>query len=87
MPSFGPSGLAVYTGDKFPKWRGNVFLGALAGTHLRRLVLEGTHVIHQELLLRGLGARFRDVRQGPDGYIYLLTDSPEGLLCRLEPAP
>jgi len=87
VPSFGPSGLVIYTGNKFPKWRGNVFLGAMAGTHLRRLVLEGTRVVQQELLLRGLGARIRDVRQGPDGFLYLLNDSPHGSVRRLEPEP
>lgn len=86
VPSIGPSGMTVYTGDRFRKWKGNLFVGAMAGTHLRRVVLDGTRVVHEELLLRRLGRRIRDVRQGPDGYLYILTDERQGLLMRIEPS-
>jgi glucose/arabinose dehydrogenase len=94
-PSIAPSGLTIYSGDRFPAWRGNAFLGALAGLHLRRLELQNGHVTHQEALvplarspqlpLARSPQRIRDVRQGPDGLLYLLTDA--GALLRLEPAP
>jgi glucose/arabinose dehydrogenase len=86
-PSISPSGLTVYSGDRFPAWRGNLFLGALSGLDLRRLELQNGRVTHQEvlqLLARG-PRRTRDVRQGPDGLLYVLTDA--GALLRLEPAP
>ncbi|MEI2814586.1 MAG: PQQ-dependent sugar dehydrogenase [Burkholderiaceae bacterium] len=75
--SIAPSGLAFYTGDKFPEYRGNLFSGALAGTALWRIVLNPDHQTEQsrERLLANLGERIRDVRQGPDGWLYLLTDS------------
>jgi aldose sugar dehydrogenase len=84
VPSIAPSGMAFYTGDHFPNWRGNVFNGALVGRHIRRVVLDGTDVVHQEELLADYGERIRDVRNGPDGFIYFVTDSPEGVLARLE---
>lgn len=70
-PSIAPCGISVYTGDIYPKWRGNIFVGALAKQHLRRVVLKGDKVVDQEQLFKGWG-RFRDVRQGPDGYLYVL---------------
>ena len=75
--SIAPSGLVFYTGDKFPEYRGNLFSGALAGTALWRIVLaaDGKSEIFRERLLANLGERIRDVRQGPDGWLYLLTDS------------
>lgn len=73
VPSIAPSGLLFYTGDLFPDWRGNLFVGALAGEHLVRLVLDGDRVVAEERLLVERGARIRDVRQGPDGALYLLT--------------
>jgi aldose sugar dehydrogenase len=76
--SMAPSGLAFYTGDKFPEYKGNLFSGALAGTALWRVVLggpDGAQEVQRERLLADLGERIRDVRQGPDGWIYLLTDS------------
>jgi glucose/arabinose dehydrogenase len=85
-PSIGPSGMALYTGDRFPGWRGHLFVGALVGRHLRRVVLDGGKVVHEERLLRGLGQRIRDVRQGPDGLLYLVTDEDPGALLRLSPA-
>jgi aldose sugar dehydrogenase len=84
-PSIAPSGMAVYTGDAFPGWQGDVFNGALAGQHLRRVVLDGREAVHEESLLQGL-ARIRDVRDGPDGHLYILTDHASGVLARLEPA-
>lgn len=83
-PSIAPSGMAFYTGDALPQWKGDLFVGALAGQHLRRLVIEGGRIVKQERLLTGLESRIRDVRDGPDGYLYLLTDGPEGQLIRLE---
>lgn len=82
--SIAPSGLAFYTGDKFPEFQGNLFSGALAGTALWRIVLggqDGKTEVSRERLLSNSGERIRDVRQGPDGWIYLLTDS--GKLLRL----
>lgn len=86
VPSIAPSGMAFYDGDKFPEWQGNLFVGALAKAHLRRLVLDGDKVVAQEPLLEQLYERIRAVRQGPDGYLYILTDSSDGQLLRLEPA-
>jgi aldose sugar dehydrogenase len=86
-PSIAPSGMAFYTGDHFPNWRGDVFAGALAGQHLRRVVFDGTDPVHEEQLLTDYGARIRDVRMGPDGYLYFLTDSNDGALGRIEPGP
>jgi glucose/arabinose dehydrogenase len=85
-PSIAPSGMAFYTGDKFPAWRGNLFVGALKFQLLVRLTLKGEKVVAEERLLKGLEERIRDVRQGPDGYLYILTDSSAGRVLRLEPA-
>lgn len=84
-PSIAPSGLTFYTGDHFPRWRGNLFGGALQGQHLRRVVLDGERVVKQEALLQGNG-RIRAVKQGTDGRLYLLVDAPNGALLRLENA-
>jgi len=86
VPSIAPSGMAFYDGDAFPEWRGDLFLGALSHLHLRRLEIEGDKVVAQEELLTGLSARIREVRAGPDGYLYVLTDSADGRLLRLAPA-
>jgi len=86
VPSIAPSGMAFYGGEAFSQWKGDLFVGALAGRHLRRLELDGDRVSGQEVLLAGLNERIRDVRSGPDGLLYLLTDSPRGSLLRLEPA-
>jgi glucose/arabinose dehydrogenase len=85
-PSIAPSGMAFYTGDKFPAWTGNAFIGALAGQLLTRVVLSGEKVVHEERMLQGLHARIRDVRQGPDGFLYLLTDATDGRVVRLRAA-
>jgi aldose sugar dehydrogenase len=84
-PSIAPSGAVFYTGALFPDWQGNLFVGALAGQALHRLVLAGETVVGEEVLLTELGARIRDVRQGPDGALWLLTDEPEGRVLRLVP--
>ncbi|MBM3342760.1 MAG: PQQ-dependent sugar dehydrogenase [Betaproteobacteria bacterium] len=85
-PSIAPSGMAFYSGDKFPKWRGDLFVGALRDQSLVRLRLDGEKVLSEERLLKNQIGRIRDVRVGPDGLIYLLTDAPNGALVRLEPA-
>jgi len=85
VPSIAPSGMAFYTGDRFPKWKGNLFVGALKDQMLVRLVLDGEKVVKEERLLRGVLGRIRDVRSGPDGFLYLLTDESSGVLARLEP--
>ena len=85
VPSIAPSGMAFYAGDAFPAWKGNLFIGALAGQRLIRLELDGTAVKHEERLLGELNQRIRDVRTGPDGLLYLLTDSANGRVLRLEP--
>lgn len=82
--SIAPSGMAFYFDEAFPKWKGNLFIGALDQQHLRRLVLEGEEVVHQEVLLERELGRIRDVRTGPDGYIYILTDHSNGALYRIE---
>jgi glucose/arabinose dehydrogenase len=86
VPSIAPSGMAFYTGDKFPRWRGDLFVGSLKFQLLVRLKLDGETVVQEERVLEGELGRIRDVRVGPDGYIYLLTDSSDGALVRLEPA-
>jgi glucose/arabinose dehydrogenase len=83
VPSIAPSGMMFYTGDLFPEWKGNVFVGALAGQHLARLVLNGERVVAEESLLTDFKQRIRDVRQGPDGAVYLLTTG--GGLVKLTP--
>ena len=85
VPSIAPSGMAFYMGDRFPRWKGNLFVGALRDQMLVRLVLEGEKVVQEERLLKGVLGRIRDVRNGPDGYLYLLTDESPGVLARLEP--
>ncbi len=94
LPAIAVSGMAVYTGDQFPAWRGNVFVGSLRqggipGTgHLQRIVFnEGTEELRRESILTELRRRIREVREGPDGFLYLLTDEEgDGALLRIEPA-
>ncbi|HEY4370475.1 MAG TPA: PQQ-dependent sugar dehydrogenase [Burkholderiales bacterium] len=84
-PSIAPSGMAFYTGDALAGWKGNLFVGSLKFGRLVRLELNGDKVTHEERLLQEVGARIRDVRQGPDGMLYLLTDEGDGRLLKLEP--
>jgi len=85
VPSIAPSGMAFYDGARFPRWKGNLFVGALRDQMLVRLALDGEKVVKEERLLKGVLGRIRDVRLGPDGYLYLLTDESNGVLARLEP--
>jgi glucose/arabinose dehydrogenase len=84
-PSIAPSGMVFYTGDRYPQWKGNLFVGALVQKHLARLVFDGDKVVEEEKLFDGY-ARIRDVRQGPDGYLYILTDegAPNGRIMRVK---
>jgi len=86
VPSIAPSGMAFYGGDLFPAWRGNLFVGALAGQMLVRLTLNGESVGSEERMLRGLNERIRDVRAGPDGALWLATDNAAGRILRVSPA-
>jgi len=86
VPSIAPSGMTFYTGDQFPQWQGNLFIGSLKFGQLVRLQLEGEKVIHEERLLNKRYGRIRDVVEGPDGYLYLLTDEKNGQLLRVKPA-
>jgi glucose/arabinose dehydrogenase len=83
-PSIATSGLTVYSGPHFPRWQGNVFAGGLVSQDLRRLVVDGNGKVLKEVRLP-IGARVRDVRQGPDGFLYVLTDEDNGRLLRIEP--
>lgn len=84
VPSIAPSGMAFLTSDRYPGWKGNLFVGALRGQMLVRLELDGRTVRQEHRLLQDLEERIRDVRQGPDGWLYLLTDSRDGRILRLE---
>ena len=87
VPSIGISGAAFYTGDRFPQWKGQLFIGGMAGEQLARVVIAGDTVVSRETILPGVG-RIRDVRQGPDGYLYLVTEDDDGKptpVVRLEP--
>jgi len=84
-PSIAPSGMTFYTGRLFPAWQGNLFVAALAGKHVARLVLDGERVVGEERLLANLDTRMRDVRQGPDGALYVMTDGQDGRILRLVP--
>lgn len=83
VPSIGPSGIAFVTGLRYPGWRGQLLVGALRAEQLLRLELAGNRVVREHR--HALGARIRDVREGPDGFAYLLTDEPQGRLLRVEP--
>lgn len=84
-PSIAPSGAAFYTADLVPEWKGNLFVGALAGQAVHRLALDGEKIVGEEVLLADLGQRIRDVRQGPDGALWLLTDDRDGRVLRVRP--
>jgi glucose/arabinose dehydrogenase len=92
VPAISPSGMIFYTGDKFPSWRGSIIVGALSGQHVERIALEQPGQAERRIeFLSELGMRFRDVQQGPDGFVYLATEvrygssSPDGAIIRLEP--
>ena len=94
VPSIAPSGLTFYSGDRFPAWKGNLFLGGMRQGEipirgrLERVVFNGKlEQIRRESLLTDLKQRIRDVRQGPDGLLYVLTEEEDGALLRIEPAP
>jgi hypothetical protein len=87
VPSIGISGMLFYTGDRFPQWKNNLFVGGMNGQQLSRLTLNGRQVVNEELLAQRMG-RIRDIRQGPDGFIYLVTDDRDGKptpILRVEP--
>ena len=86
VPSIAPSGMAFYEGDRFPNWRGNLLVGSLKDDMLVRLELDGEKIVKEERMMRGAIGRIRDVRVGPDGYVYLLNDERRGVVARLEPA-
>ncbi len=83
--SVAPSGMAFLTSERYPGWKGNLFIGTLRAQVLIRIQLDGNAVVKQERLLQTLNERIRDVRQGPDGWLYLLTDNADGRLMRLLP--
>lgn len=85
VPSIATSGLAIYNGDKFPQWRGDFFVGGLAGLQLARVRVKDGRSVEYEKLLDGYGKRIRDVRSGPDGHLYVLTDDANGAVVRIEP--
>jgi glucose/arabinose dehydrogenase len=85
-PSIAPSGMVFYTDDKFPAWRGSILVGALAGQFVARLETDGNKVTREERILRQLGERIRAIRQGADGFVYLVTDAERGRILRLRPA-
>jgi glucose/arabinose dehydrogenase len=84
-PSIAPSGLTVYRGNAFPEWNGNLFVGALKDRDVRRLVVAGGKVTEEDILFEEIGERIRDIRTGPDGFLYILTDSRDGRLLRIRP--
>ena len=86
-PSIGVSGMAFYSAERFPAWQGDLFVGGLALTRLERLELDGERVRHREVLLDDWNQRIRDVRQGPDGALYVLTDTRNGQIARIELLP
>ncbi len=85
VPSIAPSGMAFYTGDKFPGWKNNLLIGALRDEMLVRLELDGEKIVREERMIKGVIGRIRDVRVGPDGLVYLLSDERDGVVARLEP--
>ncbi len=85
VPSIAPSGLAIYRADAFPQWQGDLFVGALVDRHVRRLDMEDGAVAAQQPLLGELGERIRNVKVGPDGFLYVVTDGSEGRILRLTP--
>ena len=85
VPSIAPSGLTIYRGEAFPQWDGRLLMGALVNKEVRKLTLQDGKIIEETVLFSELGERIRDVRSGPNGYVYLLTDSDKGKLIRVVP--
>ena len=85
VPSIAPSGMAVYQGDLFPAWKGSFFVGALKAQQVNRITLKGNKAVQEEVLFKEVGERIRDVRAGPDGALYLLTDNAQGRVLRVTP--
>ncbi|NNJ72190.1 MAG: PQQ-dependent sugar dehydrogenase [Enterobacterales bacterium] len=85
VPSIAPAGMTQYFGEAFPEWQGNLFVANLAERSLRRLSLKDNKVVDQEIMLKDRSERLRDVRTGPDGYLYVLTDSDRGKILRIKP--
>jgi glucose/arabinose dehydrogenase len=86
VPSLGLSGLAFYTGDRFPAWKGNLFAGGLSGLSVQRIVFTDRGPIGRETLILELRQRVRDLRAGPDGFLYVVTDANPGGILRIEPS-
>ena len=85
-PSIAPSGLAIYEADVFPEWKNSLFVGALVDREVRRLQLSDAQVIAEETLFSELDSRIRDIRVGPDGLLYILTDGVGGALIQERPS-
>jgi aldose sugar dehydrogenase len=84
-PAIAPSGMTLYQGDLFPEWRGSLFISSLVQRQVRRLTLDGTKIDGEEILFEEIGERLRDIRSGPDGALYLLTDKSDGRVLRVTP--
>ena len=84
-PSIAPSGMAFHSGKGEKAWKGDIFVGALAGQKLVRLDVEDGKIVGEEAMLEDFGERIRDVREGPDGALYLLTDNPQGRVLKVRP--
>jgi glucose/arabinose dehydrogenase len=85
VPSIAPSGLAIYTADRYPGWQGSLFVGALVDKEVRRLTLENRKITGEEALFSEIGERIRNVKVGPDQLLYLVTDTAAGRIIRVEP--
>jgi glucose/arabinose dehydrogenase len=85
VPSIAPSGLAIYEGAAFPQWQGDLFVGALVDQEVRQLKMESGRVVSETPVFTEIGARIRDIRVGPDGFLYVLTDSDSGKVLRIVP--
>jgi len=85
VPSIAPAGMTYYDGDVFPEWRGDLFITSLVFNYIERIDLDGSEVVGQHRMFEEIGERIRDVRTGPDGRLYILTDSPEGRVIRVNP--
>ena len=84
-PSIAPAGMAWYGGDLFPRWQGDLFVASLVFNTIERIDLENGRVVGQERLFEEIGERLRDIRAGPNGHLYILTDSPQGRIVRVDP--